>query len=163
MKKYASPSWSYHDTPDILHPSQQLALHGFHKSVRAHTAPMRTPRAVQSDTPRRIVTLSRPTLTTMLVLIAAYCCFATPSMSTPAISVAPLSSRFASCAALWTTSRFVVVVVRHHRATSSYVVFRRRLHALHYRHAFLSAVVVVFRRTLSSLNDKADHCVLRKW
>jgi len=85
-EKYASPLWSYHDTPDTLHPSQQLALHSFHKSVRAHTAPMRTPHAVQSDTPRRIVTLSRPTLTTLLILIAAYCCFATPSMSTPAMS-----------------------------------------------------------------------------
>ena len=47
---------------------------------------MQTPRAVQSDTPRRIVTLSRPTLTTLLVLIAAYCCFATPSMSTSTMS-----------------------------------------------------------------------------
>jgi len=32
--------------------------------------------------------------TPLEVLIAAYCCFATPSMSTPAISVAPTKSVF---------------------------------------------------------------------
>jgi len=137
-EKYASPSWSYHDTSDTLHPSQQFALHSFHKSVRAHTAPMRTPRAVQTHLAelwlchgRRWRRCSRGFLTDMSpyltkqegiysvilpiynvaynrasvvslqiflsplspapleVLIAAYCCFATPSMSTPAISVAP--------------------------------------------------------------------------